>query len=107
MTKRNVNRQEVLRRMLALATGGANDPVKLAYLAEEDREEIAKLDLGCLAEFKRHANGAVEVKLTDRAEIFQQILDQLEEEKEDSAPAAFLRALDGDREIQTELVSRR
>ena len=105
MTKRKVTRQEVLRRMLDLAVGGANDPVKLAYLPEEDREEIAALDLGCLAEFKRHANGAVEVKLVDRRAIFTEILGQLKEEGEDG-PAAFLRALNGP-EIQTELVSRR
>ena len=85
MKKGKVTKQEVLRRMLDLATGGANDTVKLSYLGEEDREEIAKLDLRCLAEFKRHANGAVEVKLTDRAEIFQRILDQLEEEMRPAA----------------------
>ncbi|MBR5534817.1 MAG: XRE family transcriptional regulator [Ruminiclostridium sp.] len=105
MTKRKVTKQEVLRRMLDLATSGANDPVKLAYLHEEDREEIGGLDLGCLAAFKRCANGEVEVKLVERRVLFQQILDQLKEESEDG-PSAFLRALDGG-QVQTELVSRR
>ena len=44
--KKNVERQEVLRRMLELAAGSANDAVKLAYLSGEDREAIDGLELG-------------------------------------------------------------
>ncbi len=106
MSETNVSRQEVLRRMMSLAAGKANDPVKLAYLPEEDRDRIARLDLGCLTEFKRNSSGTVEMKFVDRTAIFMKILDQLKEEANDG-PAAFLRALEGDREIQTELVSRR
>ena len=51
MHETNVSREEVLRRMLHLAAGKANDPVKLAYLPEEDRDKLARLDLGCLTEF--------------------------------------------------------
>ena len=65
MHETNVSREEVLRRMLHLAAGKANDPVKLAYLPEEDRDKLARLDLGCLTEFKRNANGTVEMKYMD------------------------------------------
>ena len=106
MHETNVSREEVLRRMMSLAAGKANDPVKLAYLPEEDRDRIARLDLGCLTEFKRNANGTVEMKFVDRAAIFIRILEQLKEEGSDG-PAAFLRALDGGGEDQPDWVSRR
>ena len=106
MHETNVSREEVLRRMLHLAAGKANDPVKLAYLPEEDRDKLARLDLGCLTEFKRNANGTVEMKFVDRAAIFVRILEQLKEEANEGT-AAFLRALDGGGEVQTDLVSRR
>ena len=37
MHETNVSRQEVLRRMMNLAAGKANDPVKLAYLPENSQ----------------------------------------------------------------------
>ena len=106
MHETNVSRQEVLWRMMNLAAGKANDPVKLAFLPEEDRDRIARLDLGCLTEFKRNANGTVEMKFVDRAAILVRILEQMKEEANEG-PAAFLRALDGGGGVQTELVSRR
>ena len=90
---RRVNRKAVLRTMMELAAGDANDAVKLAYLSQEDRALIDKLDLGCLTEFKRNANGSVEVKLADRAAVLVKLLEQLKEE-ETGGPAAFLQALD-------------
>ncbi|MDY3014872.1 MAG: XRE family transcriptional regulator [Evtepia sp.] len=88
-----VDRQEVLRQMMALAAGSANDVVKLAYLSDERMEEIDRLQLGCLTEFKRSGNGTVEVKLADRAAVLEKLLEQLKEDRA-SAPAAFLQALD-------------
>ena len=90
---RRVNRETVLQQMMELAAGAANDPVKLAYLTGEDREQISELDLGALTEFKRSSNGTVEVKLADRAAVLGRLLEQLKEE-ENAAPAAFLQALD-------------
>ena len=87
-----VSRKEVLQRMMELAVGNANDAVKLAYLSEEQWEEISGLNLGCLTEFKRNANGTVEVKLADRAAVLEKLLDQLKEEA--GGPAAFLSALE-------------
>ena len=90
---KNVERQEVLRRMLELAAGSANDAVKLAYLSGEDREAIDGLELGCLTEFRRNSNGTVEVKLTDRAAVLVKLLEQMKDQG-DEGPAAFLRALE-------------
>ena len=92
MRKRNVDRKAVLQQMMALAAGRANDAVKLAYLPEEALETLSRLDLGCLTEFKRSSNGAVEVKLTDRAAVLVKLLEQLKD-AEGSGTAAFLEAL--------------
>lgn len=90
---RRVNRKAVLKTMMELAAGDANDAVKLAYLEREDQALIDNLDLICLTEFKRSANGAVEVKLADRASVLVKLLEQLKEE-ENGGPAAFIQALD-------------
>ena len=93
MKKRKpVQRQAVLRQMLELAEGSANDAVKLAFLGEDEREIIDSLDLGCLTEFRRSGNGAVEIRLVDRASVLAKLLEQLG--GEDAGAAAFLRALD-------------
>ena len=103
---KEVSRRAVLQAMMELAKGAANDAVKLAYLAPEEREAIDKLDLRCLTEFKRSGNGTTEVKLTDRVDILAALLRQLEEERQErqrqkeqrerekQGPAAFLQALE-------------
>ena len=40
--------------------------LKLAFLTEEQVEEIDRMDLRALTELKRHGNGAVEIKLIDK-----------------------------------------
>ena len=90
MEGKPVQRQEVLRKMLELAAGPANDAMKLAYLSGE--EEIGSLALDCLTEFKRNSNGSVEVKLADRAAVLVKLLEQLKEAE--GAAAAFLQALE-------------
>lgn len=60
--------------MCCIAQAAANDPVRLAYLTEEQADEIGKLDLTALTEFKRSANGAVEIKLTDRLEVLEKVM---------------------------------
>lgn len=87
-----VQRQAVLRQMLELAAGPANDAVKLAYLGESERDVIDGLALGCLTEFKRNANGTVEIKLADRAAVLEKLLEQMG--GDDAGAAAFLQALD-------------
>ena len=93
MAKKKWDRRSVLEQMMALATGAANDAVKLAYLTEERMGEIDGLDLACLTEFKRSGSGAVEVKLTDRAGVLEKLLEQMKEE-EGRGTAAFLASLD-------------
>lgn len=90
MTGGKNGRREALRALKRLAKGRPNDVVKLAYLSEERIEEIDGLDLTALVEFKRHGNGAVELKLVDRAAILERIL-----ELEDGGNGAesFLKAL--------------
>ena len=88
-----MERQDIVKELCRLLKSRNNDAVKLAYLTEEDREQISELDLGALTEFKRSSNGTVEVKLADRAAVLGRLLEQLKEE-ENAAPAAFLQALD-------------
>ena len=93
MTKEKNGRGAALRALKRLARGRPNDAVKLAYLPEEALETLSGLDLGCLTEFKRSSNGAVEVKLTDRAAVLVKLLEQLKD-AEGTGTAAFLEALD-------------
>ena len=74
---RALSREEILQKMCDLARATSNDPVRLAYLTEEQANEIAKLDLTALTEFKRSPTGAVEIKLTDRLEVLEKVMDLL------------------------------
>lgn len=107
MKKRKaVSKGEVLRQMMELASHPVNDAVRLAFLSEESRDEIGTLDLCGLSEFKRSANGAVEVKFTDRLAVLQSLLDRMEEEESVGA-LAFLQALEGGEGASAMEVSRR
>ena len=87
-----LRRSSILRQMCALAGARFNDAVRLAYLTQEQAGEIGSLDLTALKEFKRGANGAVEIKLTDRAEVLEKVL-QLLDSGEDGKAQSFLKAL--------------
>ena len=78
--------------MCCIAQAAANDPVRLAYLTEEQADEIDKLDLTALTEFKRSANGAVEIKLTDRLEVLEKVMQLLNADGQSQAEQ-FLQAL--------------
>lgn len=86
-----VTRKAILRQMMDLACRPVNDAVRLAYLDGE--RELDRLDLTALTEFKRNANGTVEIKLTDRVSVLETLLNLLDAGKEDQA-AAFFRALE-------------
>lgn len=86
-TSGQVSREESLRRLAQLAFGRANDCVRLA-LGEETN--IASLDLSLLAEIKRSDKGAVEIKLIDRLEAIDRLLESAGER---NGAAEFLRAL--------------
>ena len=73
--------QEKLERLMEqMAQAKVNDAVKLAFLSEEDRDLIDKLDLAVLSEFRRAGNGAVEMKFTDRMKIIERLLAMGQEE---------------------------
>ncbi|MCD8144281.1 MAG: XRE family transcriptional regulator [Oscillospiraceae bacterium] len=57
----------------------SNDVVKLAYLEGDTlSEQLDRLDLSLLNEFKRSANGAVEIKLIDRVKALGELAALLE-----------------------------
>ena len=87
-------RTELIRALKRLAQGRPNDGVKLAFLGERGLEEIDRMDLQALAEFKCHGNGAVEVKFIDRAAILERLLEL--EDGETGGAAGLLRALEGE-----------
>ena len=72
-----------------MAFGKANDWVKLAL--SDNVEEIEKLDLSMLSEFKRDKNGSVQVKLLDWIQVMEKLLELTE--NGDETAAQFLNAL--------------
>jgi len=104
--KKVVSKQEVLRQMMELASHPVNDAVRLAFLTGEPGEEIGSLDLVGLSEFKRNANGTVEIKFTDRLAVLQSLMDRLDED-EASGAVAFLQALEAPDAEDDPAVSRR
>ena len=52
-----LSRDILLEQMRRLACAKVNDAVKLAYLPEEERESIGRLDLAALTEFRRSGAG--------------------------------------------------
>lgn len=63
----DVRREDVVRRLTALAFGRANDAVKLACQGgEAEGIDIARMELSAVSEFRRNSAGAVEVKFIDR-----------------------------------------
>lgn len=87
------SRDELLRRMYRLATGKANDAVKLAFLTQEEAGRIGRLDLDVLQEFKRSPAGAIEVRLIDRVGVLEKLLQATGGEDRMSG-MGFLKALE-------------
>ena len=73
--KKPLDRKQLLEQMRALACARVNDAVKLAYLPEEEREAIGKLDLSALIEFRRSGAGTVELKFADRMKALERLLE--------------------------------
>ena len=90
-------RMQLLKRMEKIADGRVNDAVKLAFLDSgldrEQLEEIDRLDLGALAEFKRSSNGTVEIKLVDRMGALEKLA-ALTQDGECEKAEEFFRALE-------------
>lgn len=75
-------RERVIQRLyeMALALARANDAVKLAYCQEPTEDEIRRLDLGAVAEFRRSNLGSVEIRFIDRVKALQALAGMLEGE---------------------------
>lgn len=86
-------RQEVLRQLYELAFGRSNDPVKLAFLAEDEAYVVDGLDLRQLAGVHRLSNGSVEIKLADRAKLVELLLKATEAGAEEAPGEGFVAAL--------------
>lgn len=73
--KRALDREALLEQMGKLACAKVNDAVKLAYLPEEERDAIGRLDLSALTEFRHSGAGTVEMKFTDRMRALERLLE--------------------------------
>ena len=86
-------REQILKRMWKLADAGAGDAVKLACFPEEEWGRLEQLDLDALTEFKRGANGVIELKFADRARLLERLLDAADHSGEEQVDR-FLRAME-------------
>lgn len=95
MEKRKNERwmRKILRKIETLADGRVNDAVKLAFLDENTMESLDGMDLSAVAEFKRHGNGAVEVKLVDRLAVLEKLAELVDGQREGEMD--LFRALNG------------
>lgn len=84
-------RRRLLRQLERLAMCPVNDAVKLAFLDGGRLEEIDRLDLTPLTEFKRSDKGGCEVKLVDRAAVLR-LLTELNAGREEQRAEEFFRA---------------
>lgn len=86
-------REQILKRMWKLANAGAGDAVKLACFPEEEWGRLERLELDALTEFKRGANGVIELKFADRARLLERLLDAADHSGEEQVDR-FLRAME-------------
>ena len=92
--KKPLDRKQLLEQMRALACARVNDAVKLAYLTEEEREAIGKLDLSALIEFRRSGAGTVELKFADRMKALERLLELSGPSGEEQLDSLFRRMED-------------
>ena len=87
-------REQILKRMWALANAKAADAMRLACYPEE-WEEKKRLDLDGVTEFKRGTNGVIEVKFVDRGKLLERLLDAVDHSGEEQV-SRFLQAMEGE-----------
>ncbi len=92
--KKPLDREQLLEQMRTLACAKVNDAVKLAYLPEEERDAIGKLDLSALTEFRRSGAGTVELKFADRMKALERLLELSGPSGEEQLDALFRRMED-------------
>jgi len=81
--------ERVLRYLNRLAFYRPNDAIRIAM--EEGEVDVRRLKLEGVSEFKRHANGAVEIKFFDRLKALELLLELQEERVGTGSLEAFLR----------------
>lgn len=86
-------REQILRRMWKLANAGAEDAVRLACCPQEEWDGLRGLDLDALTEFKRGANGVIELKFADRTRLLERLLDAADHSGEEQVDR-FLSAME-------------
>ena len=87
-------REQILRRMWALANAKAADAMRLACFPEE-WDEKKRPDLDGVTEFKRGTNGVIEVKFVDRGKLLERLLDATDHSGEEQV-SRFLQAMEGE-----------
>ena len=87
-------REQILKRMWALANAKAADAMYLACFPEA-WDEKTKPDLDGVTEFKRGANGVIEVKFVDRGKLLELLLDAADHSGEEQV-SRFLQAMEGE-----------
>ena len=87
------DRKRTRQRSWQVANACAGDGVQLAFLSEQDRADLGHLELDALTEFKRGANGVVELKFTDRAKLLERLLDAVDQSGEEQVER-FLQAME-------------
>ena len=90
-----MERQKIINDLRRLAASKSNDAVKLAFLTQQDADQIDGLDLRGLTELRRSGSGTVEIKLIDRLKALE-LLDRLSRREDDQALDSFLEGLRGE-----------
>jgi len=88
-------REEILSRMWSLANAKAADAVRMACFPEDEWGDVKRMDLDGVTEFKRGANGVIELKFVDRGKLLERLLDAVDHSGEEQIDR-FLRAMEGD-----------
>ena len=93
MEKKELGREDVIEALKKIAFLRVNRGVGLTYLSEPTAQLIRKMDVSAVAEFKRNANGTVEVKFVDRVKALSALYEMLGTGDANEA-AEFLEALE-------------
>ena len=89
------DRAEILQQMWKLANAKVEDAVRMACFPEEEWGDVKKMDLNGVTEFKRGANGVIELKFVDRGKLLERLLDAVDHSGAEQVDR-FLRAMEGD-----------
>ena len=88
-------REDILCQMWKLANAGAEDAVRMACFPADEWGDVKKMDLVGVTEFKRGANGVIELKFVDRGKLLERLLDASDHSGEEQVDR-FLRAMEGE-----------